>query len=182
MNLASYAFIALFNTLFKQAVLRSLKHQVLATYMLWPRHRSVNDLADVNQPDATANSLRNLTSELLQMIALRLPLSDAANFALINRRLSMLIGPTYWPHLRTRAVISGNREQFFSTYARDLPSLFYCYSCSHLHPRDRIGPPGPFNQPSKPLLCVQTNFEDNLSYYMHVYGGFARYTFYFHHL
>lgn len=184
LNLADYASTAIHKTLFKQAVLRSLRSQVQAAQMplpntlLWFRHRSVNDLADANQPDATASCLRTLPSELLQMIALQLSLSDAASFALINRRLSMLIGPTYWPRLRTSAVIQGHREQFLNTLARDLPSWFYCHSCSHLHPRDRVGPPGPFNQPSKPLWCLQTNSGGDLWPYVHVYS----YTFNFHHL
>ena len=152
---------------------------LLPNTLLWSRHRSVNDLADANQPDATASCLRTLPSELLQMIALQLSLSDAASFALINCRLSMLIGPTYWHRLRTSAVIQGHREQFLSTLARDLPSWFYCHSCSHLHPRDRVGPPGPFNQPSKPLWCVQ---RDDLGPYVHVNGGFSCYRFNFHHL
>ena len=78
--------------------------------LFWSRHRSVHDLADINHPDATASGLRTLPSELLQMIALHLPLADAANFALVNRRLSMLIGPPYWPRLRTSAVTTGQRE------------------------------------------------------------------------
>ncbi|MCJ1397761.1 hypothetical protein MMC11_000957 [Xylographa trunciseda] len=94
----------------------------------------------------------------------------------------MLIGPTYWPHLRTNAVIPGHREQFLGTLARDLPSRFYCHSCSRLHPRDRIGPPGPFNQPSKPLRCAITNSGGELWPYMHWYGGFSRYKFNFHHV
>ena len=144
------------------------------------RHRSVNDLAD--QLDAAASCLRALPSELLHLIALQLPLSDAANFALVNCRLSMLIGPTYWPRLLNSAVISGHRGQFLSTLARDLPSWFYCHSCSHLHPRDCIDPPGQLNQPSKPLRCVQTNFEAILGQYLYVYGRFTIYTFHFHHL
>ena len=150
--------------------------------LLWSRHRSVDGLADANQSDAGSSSLRTLPSELLLMIALHLPLSDAANFALIDRRLSMLIGPTYWPRLRTSAVISGHREQFLSTFARDLPSWFYCHSCSHLHPRDRVGPPGPFNQPSKSLWCLQTNSQGSLWSYVNVHGAFSRYNFEFHHL
>ncbi|KAK0517093.1 hypothetical protein JMJ35_000248 [Cladonia borealis] len=118
--------------------------------LLWSRQRSVHDLVEANHPDATASGLQNLPSELLQMIALHLPLADAASFALVDCRLSMLIGPPYWPRLRASAVITGHREQFLSTLARDLPSWFYCHSCSRLHPRDRIRPPGPFNQPSKP--------------------------------
>ena len=113
------------------------------------------------------------------MIALQLPLSDAANFALVNHRLSALIGPTSWPRLRESAVATGHREQFLSTLSLDIPSWFYCHSCSYLHPRDRVGPPGPWKQPSKRLLCRSTNFEDPLSQYM-PFGTF--YSFAFHHL
>ena len=139
----------------------------------WSRHRRVN------QPDTASSSLRTLPSELLLLIALQLPLPDAANFALINRRLSMLIGPTYWPRLRTGAVIPGHREQFLNTFVRDLPSWFYCHSCSHLHSLDRILPPGPFDKPSNPLWCQQTNFH---SIYPYLLGSLPYYRFLFHHL
>ena len=116
------------------------------------------------------------------MIALQLPLSDAASFASVNHRLSVLIGPTYWPRLCKTAVATGHREQFLSTLARDLPSWFYCHSCSHLHPRDRVGPPGPLNQPSKRLPCFPTSSYAPLSLLMHVSGGIFFYSFTFHHL
>ena len=116
------------------------------------------------------------------MIALQLPFSDAANFALVDHRLSVLIGPTYWPRLRNSAVATAHREQFLSILALDLPSWFYCHSCSHLHPRDRIGPPGPLNQPSKQLLCFLTSSEAPLLLLMHVSGRFSYYSFTFHHL
>lgn len=116
------------------------------------------------------------------MIALQLPLSDATSFALVNCRLSTLIGHPYWPRLRTSAVKTGHREQFLSTLARDLPSWFYCHSCSRLHPRDRIRPPGPFNRPSKPLMCFENSFEHQLSQYMHVSRRLTFYKFNFHHL
>ena len=73
------------------------------------------------------------------MIALELPLADAANFALVNRRLSMLIGPTYWPRLRTAAPIPAHRERSRYIFGRNLPSWYCCYSCSHL-PTDAAGP------------------------------------------
>ena len=153
----------------------------LLNTLLWSCHRSVNDLADANQPDPPTSSLRSLPPELLQMIALQLPLSDAASFALIDCRLSMLLGPTYWPYLRTSAMVPRHREQFLSTLARDIPSWFHCHSCSSLHPRDRVGPPGPFNQPSKPLWCVRNSGGD-LGMYMHVSGGISWYRFNFHHV
>ena len=138
--------------------------------MPWPRRRLVN------QPDIASPSLRTLPSELLLMIALQLPLTDAANFALINRRLSMLIGPIYWPHLSVDAAIPGHREQFLNTLARDLPSWFYCYSCSNLHRRDRTRPPGPFDRPSNPLFCSHD--------YLHLSYGepYPDFMFSFHHL
>ena len=142
----------------------------------WSRHRSVN------QPDTTSSSLRTLPPELLLMIALQLPLPDAANFALINRTISMLIGPTYWPRLRTGAVIPRDREQFLSTFARDLPSWFYCHSCSHLHRLDRICPPGPFDRPSKPLWCEQAFLEGDLYPYLDGLESFPYYSLAFHHL
>lgn len=116
------------------------------------------------------------------MIALQLPLSDAATLALVECRLSMLLGPTYWPRLRTSPARPGQREQFLTTLARDLPSWFYCHSCSHLHPRDRVGPPSPFNQSSKPLWCVQTNSGDNHPPHAHTCIGGSSYTFNFHHV
>ena len=138
------------------------------------RHRRVN------QPDTASSSLRTLPPELLLMIALQLPLPDAANFALVNRRLSMVIGPTYWPRLRNRAVIRGHREQFLSTLARDLPSWFYCHSCSHLHPLNHIRPPGPFNEPSHPLWCQEVL--KGGSFYPYSDGSFPYYRILFHHL
>ena len=93
------------------------------------------------------------------MIAAELPLPDAANFALINRRLSMLIGPTYWSRLRIGAGPPGQRERFLHTFARDLPSWFYCHSRSHLHRLDRHRSPLLFDEPSNaegrlhPLWC-----------------------------
>ena len=140
----------------------------------WSRHRRVN------QPDAASSSLPMLPSELLLMIALQLPLPDAVNFALVNRRLSMLIGPTYWPRLRTDVVIPGHREQFLNTFARDLPSWFYCHSCSHLHPIDRIPPTGPFDKPSNSLWCSEANFRGILDPYQN--ESFLHYQISYHHL
>ena len=139
-------------------------------YLPWSRRRLVN------QPDTAAPSLRTLPPELFLMIALQLPLADAANFALINRRLSMLIGPIYWPQLRTDVIIPGLREQFLNTLARDLPSWFYCYSCSQLHRLERIKLPGPFDRPSKSLLCSDGYLDSS-------YGEpYPNYRFSFHHL
>lgn len=114
------------------------------------------------------------------MIASQLPLPDAANFALINRRLSILVGPTYWPRLRTGAIILGHREQFLNTFARDLPSWFYCHSCSNLHRLDRIRPPGPLDEPSNPLRCPQASSEGSL--YPYLGGTLPYYRIVFHHL
>ncbi len=140
----------------------------------WTHHRRVN------QPDTASSSLRTLPSELLLMIALQLPLPDAANFALINRRLSMLIGPTYWPRLRTGAVIPGNREHFLSTLVRDLPSWFYCHSCSYLHPFHRIRLLGPFDERSNSLYCRRAIFDGSLLPYPG--GPLPYYSISFHHL
>ena len=130
----------------------------------------------VNQPDTASTSLRTLPPELLLMIALQLPLADAANFALIDRRLSTLIGSTYWSRLRTDAVMPGHREQFLNTLARDLPSWFYCYSCSNLHRLDRIRSPGPLDRPSNLLLCSQGLLDL-------CYGGpYPQYSLLFHHV
>ena len=145
-------------------------------YLPWSRRRWVN------QPDTSSTSLRTLPSELLLMIALQLPLADAANFALINRRLSMLIGPTYWPRHRIHAAIPGHREPFLNTFARDLPSWFFCHSCSHLHPFDRVPPPGPFDAPSNPLWCSQANLEGIVRPYEDDLGSFPYYSINFHHL
>ena len=114
------------------------------------------------------------------MIALQLPLPDAANFALINRRLSMLLGPTYWPRLRTDAVIPGHREQFLNTFARDLPSWFFCQLCSQLHPVDRVDSPGPFDQPSNLLRCEEAGLGGLLD--PHPVGSSHSYWILFHHL
>ena len=112
------------------------------------------------------------------MIAFELPLPDAANFALVNRRLSMLIGPTYWPRLRTRSIIvpGGSREQFLDTLTRDLPSWFYCHSCSRLHPPDRIDIPGPLDELST-SLCPTAGL-----FYPYSDGAYPDYRLYFHHL
>ena len=114
------------------------------------------------------------------MIALQLPLPDAANFALVNRILSIVILPNCWPRLRTGVVIPGHREQFLSTFARDLPSWFYCHSCSHLHPLNRIRSPGPFDEPSHPLWCQKVPNEG--SFYPYLDGAFPYYRILFHHL
>ena len=116
------------------------------------------------------------------MIALQLPLSDAASFALVDHRLSVLLGPTYWPRLRNSAVATDHRELFLSTLALDIPSWFYCHSCSQLHPRNLVGPPGRSNWPSKRLRCCSTNSENPLSQWMRLGGGFCFYSFTFHHL
>ena len=122
----------------------------------WSRHRWVN------QPDTAPSSLRKLPSDL------------------VNRRLSIVIGPTYWPRLRTGAVIPRHREQFLSTFARDLPSWFYCHLCSHLHALNRIRPPGPFDHPSHPLWCQKVFDGDNLLPYLD--APFPYYEITFHHL
>ena len=114
----------------------------------------------VNQRDTASASPLSLPLELLLIIVLELELADAANFAFINRRLSMLLGPTYWPCLRTDVARPRDRERFLNSFARDLPSWFYCHSCSYLHRLDRVSPPGPFDKPSKPLWCSQDISQD----------------------
>ena len=167
-------------TVSKTLCLKSFNFQILVAQMSslfclpWSRHRSVNQL------DTASTNLLTLPPELLLMIALELPLPDAANFALINRRLSMLIGPTYWPHPRTNAVTLSHREQFLGTLARDLPCWFYCHSCSHLHRTNRIRSPGPFDEPWYPLRCTQAQFRD--CFYPHWGVSFPRYKILFHHL
>lgn len=114
----------------------------------------------INQPDTAPTSLLTLPPELLLMIADELDLDDAANFALINRRLSVLLGPIYWPQLRTDVVAPRYRRLFLETLARDLPSWFYCDICLYLHRFDRVSPPGLFDEPSKLLWCSQDVFAD----------------------
>ena len=116
----------------------------------------------VNQPEAASTNLLSLPPELLLMIALELELADAATFAFINRRLSILLGPTYWPDLRPDVALARDRRQFLGTLARDLPSGFYCDSCLYLHQLYRVNPQGPFDEPSKPLLCSRDVFADCL--------------------
>lgn len=116
------------------------------------------------------------------MIANQLPLSEGANFALINRRLSVLLGPTYWPLLRTSGIVPEQREQFLSTLIRDLPSWFFCHSCSHLHLRDRVAQPGPYHRLSDPLECYEAIRQGGIRPYFQMHEALIDYELYFHHL
>lgn len=146
---------------------------------VWSRHRSFREQTGVAYAKSPTSYLQTLPPELIQMIAFQLSLSDAANLTLVNRKFSLIIAPTYWLRLRTTAATPRQRERFLTTLTRDLPAWLYCYSCSHLHPCDRIGPPGPRKQPSKPLSCVQSKNEDSHLQYAEVYGNFSCYTFTF---
>ena len=151
-------------------------------------HHSANDLTSAKSEAAPSNSLGIMPPELLLMIALQLPLSDAAVFALTDRRLSTLNGPTYWPCLRARSFFSGHRRRFLKTLARGLPSWFYCPDCEYLHPRDRVHLPGPFNRPLKEISCFETNpyppsdLYDFVNALMTSLGSHSYHLFYFHHL
>ena len=137
----------------------------------WSRHRSVCHMDEAN----IASGLQNLPPELLHMIALQLPHHDAAAFALINRRFSIVLDSTYWPSLRNNSCVAGHLNIFLITIARDLSSWFHCHLCLHLHPRDRVLPSGPWNWSSQPLRRLSTSVQSSLWRFVHVHGGIPAY-------
>lgn len=124
----------------------------------------------------------SLPPEILQLIADDLQLSDATSFSLCNRRLSIVFGSKYCTQLHASHNNASQRSRFLLALARDIPSWFFCHWCSHLHPRDRVGPPGPAHQPKKPLFCLKNNFQPNLWPYLSVHEALSLYNFHFHHL
>ena len=87
-------------------------------------------------------SLSGLPTEIVQMIAQYVSPVDAASLAFCSRTLVYLLGRRQWDFSDSTV-----RSQFLARLERDYPALFYCESCSILHPRDAIGPPGPAFQP-----------------------------------
>lgn len=124
----------------------------------------------------------DLPLEVVQLIADCLQLPDAASFALCNRTLSTFLGNTYWKLLRRDGPENSQRKHFLTTIARDIPSWFFCHWCSNLHPRDRVGPPGPAFQPERPLRCLTYLFGPTLWTHVDVHYGVSLYNFEFHHL
>jgi len=124
----------------------------------------------------------SLPPEILQIIADKLELSDATCFSLCNRRLFVVFGSKYCTHFHAPHNNASQRSRFLLALARDVPSWFFCHWCSHLHPRDRIGPPGPAHQPEKPLFCFIDRFQPNLWPYLSVHEDLSLYKFHFHHV
>ena len=126
--------------------------------------------------------LLDLPLEIVQLIAGCLQPPDAASFALCNRNLSALFGSIYWKPIRRDIAEASQRKQFLVTIARDVPLWFFCHWCSNLHPRSRIGPPGPAFQPRRPLRCFRNLLGPTLWTYSQVHDGVSHYNFEFHHL
>lgn len=124
----------------------------------------------------------SLPPEILQVIADNLQLSDAISFSLCNRRLSIVFGSKYCTQLDPSHKNALQRFRFLVALARDIPLWFFCHWCSYLHPRDRVGPPGPAHQPETPLSCLKYNFQPNLWPYLSVHEGLSLYNFQLHHL
>ncbi len=135
-----------------------------------------------NQNDVFQGGLMELPLEIVQMIADCLYTPDAASFALSSRTLSTFLGSTYWELLRRDSAEALQRKRFLTTIARDIPLWFFCHWCSNLHPRNRVGPPGPAFQPRRPLRCVEKQRGPTLWTYLHVHRGISTYNFEFHHL
>ena len=123
-----------------------------------------------------------LPLEIVQMVADCLHTPDAASFALSNRTLSTFLGSTYWKLLRRDRAEASQRKQFLTTIARDIPPWLFCHWCSNLHPRDRVGPPGPAFQPRHPLRCIKEQPGPTLWTFLHVHRMVSTYDFGFHHL
>lgn len=125
----------------------------------------------INRDDGIPpDPLTKLPLEILQTVISGLSVPDAASFSLCNRRLAVTFGDRYWSLVHS----NGNnsyRSSFLRTIARDIPSWFFCRWCSHLHPRDRIGPPGPALQPKQPLHCLESRLQPNLWPYISVHQG-----------
>src|SRR6266498_1469426 len=98
-------------------------------------------------------NLSNLPPEILLSIIKFLPISGAASLTLCNHALLQALGTRYWRLLRYGNENENQREIFLSSLARDLPAHFFCYHCSRLHLRDKVGPPGPAFQPLNRLSC-----------------------------
>ena len=99
-----------------------------------------------NNINKTPN-LSALPTEIVQMIANYLSPVDTASFTLCSHTFLQLLGCRNWkfPDPTTRT-------QFLFRLERDCPPFFYCESCSLLHPRVWVGPPGPAFQPDKSLI------------------------------
>ena len=104
-------------------------------------------------------SLALLPPEIIHLVTNQICLPDAARVSLCCRGLFVLLGREYYPALE---VTQRNKLQpldFLQIIARGVPTLFFCHSYSHLHPADRVGPPGPALQPS---LCHVSRIVYNL--------------------
>ncbi|BDD59937.1 hypothetical protein MAP00_005106 [Monascus purpureus] len=108
-----------------------------------PYRRSVSPSTD---NAARKSTFADLPTEIMQMITEYLLPVDAASFSLCNRTILHVLGRG-----RLEFPDSETRMQFLVQLQRDLPSYFFCESCSVLHPCDYIGPPGPAFQPTERL-------------------------------
>ncbi|KAE8352213.1 hypothetical protein BDV28DRAFT_161908 [Aspergillus coremiiformis] len=89
-------------------------------------------------------NLDDLPTELLDMVAEYLSLSDRACLSLCNRRLLSVYGYRH-PFPQRRSF----RSTLLTRLSRDLPSAVYCHDCLVLHRQESIAPPGPAWQPSR---------------------------------
>lgn len=102
-------------------------------------------------PAQHATCLADLPPEIVQEIAVFLPLASAAAFALCSRRISQVLGTQYWEALGSwrdagglkpservigEAAIEpqgGERADFLALLDRDLPDYIFCGRCARLH-------------------------------------------------
>ncbi|KAL1989055.1 hypothetical protein VTN96DRAFT_5818 [Rasamsonia emersonii] len=126
------------------------------------------------------SNLMKLPPELLLMIVESLSPVDIACLALCNHALLRTIGTTSLSlssqdHER-------HRELLLTRLARDLPRYYFCYSCSHLHPWEKVGPPGPAFQPRTRLRCRDRDAGPSLWRCLHTHESLSWYWFCFVHL
>lgn len=95
----------------------------------------LRNIGNLWRPAASTKASRapimKLPTELLQMIAGYLPISDLAALALSCHRLYHVVG-TSWSPLKEE-----DRSAFLTVLQRDLPSMYLCQTCVRFHSFDQ---------------------------------------------
>ncbi|RJE24789.1 hypothetical protein PHISCL_02870 [Aspergillus sclerotialis] len=113
------------------------------------------------------STLTDLPLELLLIISESLSPIDVACLSLSSRKLQVLFrenetellkaqpGETWLPKAIPihGGIWNDDRAAFLLRLSLDVPPYFFCYTCSHLHPWEMVGPRGPAFQPRNRLRC-----------------------------
>ncbi|KAF3483820.1 uncharacterized protein GIQ15_03144 [Arthroderma uncinatum] len=104
---------------------------------------------------------------------------DVGCLSLCNHSLLETLGRDVWRPLCPESTYT--QKQFLTRLERDIPTHFFCHTCSALHLGEQVNPPGPKYFVHKKIPCDDQYLVDNLSVITDAHPRESAYRFiYFH--